>query len=153
MNEQQIYQTIINQWNAQYQSLKNILTAERASLENRDFATLERLVNEKNTLLKEINLEQIPAIIVQGKVSQPKIRQVKKACMENQELKEKWDYLMETVDECHFQNEVNARLIELVTASTKRTFNLIKGFDPDNNIYDNKGDRKQIKHFGQPLSA
>lgn len=153
MKEIQVYRTLINQWVEQYQCLHDILNSEQVALEKRDFVSLEALVKEKNTLVKQINLEQIPAIINDGAITQPKIKQMKKYCLETPELTSNWKELMSLVDQCHFKNEVNARLIELVTCSTKRTFNLIKGFDPDNNIYDANGDRKMVKHFGQPLSA
>ena len=153
MKEIQIYQTLLNQWTAQYQSLHDILNCEQLALETRDFTKLASLSNEKNELVKQIDRHQIPAIISKGEASQPKINQVKKFCLQNPELSASWEGLMNLVGQCNFKNEVNARLIELVTVSTKRTFNLIKGFDPDNNIYNASGDRTIVKHYGQSLSA
>lgn len=153
MKDIQIYQTLINQWKAQYQTLHDILNCEQDSLERRAFDDLAALVKEKNELVMQINQQQIPAIINQNGVSQPKLNQVKKFCLENQQLKPQWDELMELVSQCNFKNEVNARLIDLVTSSTKRTFNLIKGFDPDNNIYNANGDQTIVKHYGQSVSA
>jgi len=153
MKEVQIYQTLLNQWTEQYQTLHDILNCEQSALEKRDFTELESLVKEKNTLVEQINQQQIPAIISQGNVIQPKINQVRKYCVNSPELQAGWSELMRLVDQCNFKNEVNGRLINLVATSTKRTFNLIKGFDPDNNIYDAKGDRKVVKHYGRSLSA
>ncbi len=153
MNEQQVYLTLINHWKEQYHRLHDVLNSEQSALETRDFVKLEALVKEKNALIKTIKVEQIPAIINQGSVKQPNLAEVKSICQSLPELQPHWQSLMELVDQCHFKNEVNAQLIELVTHSTKRIFNLIKGFDPDNNLYDHKGDRKLIKHFGTPISA
>jgi len=153
MKEVQIYQTLLNQWTEQYQTLHDILNCEQNALEKREFTELESLVKEKDKLVKQINQQQIPAIICDGTVSQPKINQVRKYCMNSSALKSDWNELMLLVDQCNFKNEVNSRLIELVATSTKRTFNLIKGFDPDNNIYNAKGDRTIVKHYGQSLSA
>jgi len=153
MKEIQIYQTLLNQWQEQYQTLHDILNYEQNALEKRDFTLLESLVKEKNTLVKKINQQQIPAIISDGNVTQPNIHRLKKFCLEHVELKSDWNELMLLVEQCNFKNEVNSRLIDLVTTSTKRTFNLIKGFDPDNNIYNAKGDRTLVKHYGQSISA
>jgi len=147
------YLTIINHWTEQYQSLHDILDAEQNALEKRDFALLESLVSQKNNLVQQINLEQIPSQFQQTETNQVDIKQVKQHSLSNSEIKPHWDNLMTLVNQCHYKNEVNSRLIELVTNSTKRTFNLIKGFDPDNNIYDAKGDSKIVKHYGQPVSA
>jgi len=153
MNETQAYQTLLNQWLEQYQSLFKLLNDEQKALEKRDFAQLEKLVNNKNDLVDLINSQQLPSIINASPANQPKINDLKKFCFKTPELLPIWDNLMVVVEKCQFRNEVNARLIELVTSSTKRTFNLIKGFDPDNNIYDSNGDRKIVKHFSEPLSA
>ncbi len=153
MKEIQVYQTLLNQWIEQYQSLHDILNCEQLALEKRDFTKLAALSNEKNEIVKNINHQQILAIISKGKASQPKLNEVKKFCLQNLELSTSWERLMNLVEQCNFSNEVNARLIELVTVSTKRTFNLIKGFDPDNNLYNSTGDRTIVKHYGQSLSA
>ncbi len=153
MKEIQIYQTLINQWTVQYQELYSLVTQEKNALEKRDFEQLEKLVQQKNELVAKINLDQIPAIIERGNIAQPKLAQVKQFCTNTPELQGSWQKLMELVGQCYHLNEVNAQLIELLTKSTKRTFNLIKGFDPDNNIYDAKGDRKIVSHYGQPVSA
>ena len=60
---------------------------------------------------------------------------------------------MELVEKCRFKNEVNGRLISLLNQSSRRTFNLIKGFDPDNNIYNATGNRTAVRHYGDSLSA
>lgn len=153
MKEIQIYQTLINQWTLQYQELHSLVEQEKNALEKRDFEQLEKLVQKKNELVTKINFDQIPATIDRGSVTQPKLGQVKQFCMNTPELQNNWQKLAELVGRCYHLNEVNAQLIELVTKSTKRTFNIIKGFDPDNNIYDAKGDRKIVSHYGQPVSA
>lgn len=153
MKEIQVFQTLINQWTVQYKELHSLVTQEKSALEKRDFEQLEKLVHQKNELVAKINLDQIPAIIDRGNIAQPKLAQVKQFCINTPELHGSWQTLMELVGHCYHLNEVNAQLIELVTKSTKRTFNIIKGFDPDNNIYDAKGDRKIVSHYGQPVSA
>ncbi len=153
MSDTQVYQTLLNQWSEQYQTLHDILNCEQLALEKRNFEELETLIKEKNELIKTINFQQLPNIIKQGQENLPQIAQVKQFCLSNSKLKAGWDKLMNLVEQCHFKNEVNARLIELLTSSTKRTFNLIKGFNPDNHLYNSAGDSTVVKHFGQSLSA
>jgi len=156
MNEaknDQLYLTLINQWSAQYQDLHELLSDEQRALEQRNFEQLGQLIKQKNRLVEQINNDQIPSIINHGTSTPIKLRQVKNYCFASESLQPFWKNLMAIVDQCNQKNEVNAHLIELISKSTKRTFNLIKGFDPDNNIYDAKGDRKQVKHFSRPLSA
>jgi len=153
MKEIQIYQTLLNQWTEQYQTLHDILNCEQLALEKRDFTKLATLSNEKNDLVKAINIHQVPTFINRGEASRPKINEVKKFCFKTPQLSASWEQLMKLVEQCSIKNEVNARLIELIAVSTKRAFNLIKGFDPDNNIYNSTGDRTIVKHYGQSLSA
>ncbi|MBV1910124.1 MAG: flagellar protein FlgN [Kangiellaceae bacterium] len=153
MKETQIYQTLINQWMSQYNELLELLSQEQRTLEKRDFEQLEMLVRQKNELVNKISLEQIPSIINDGNVAQLTFSQVKQYCLQTPDLQDEWKNLMTLVGQCHHKNEVNSKVIELMTKSTKRTFNLIKGFDPDNNIYDAKGDRKIVSHYGRPVSA
>ncbi len=152
-NDDQLYLTLINQWTAQYHDLHQVLSGEQKALEKRDFEQLGTLIKQKNKLVDEINNDQIPSIINHGTSTPIKLRQVRNYCFTNKTLRPFWEKLMDKVDQCNHKNEVNSHLIELIASSTKRAFNLIKGFDPDNNIYDAKGDRKQVKHFSQPLSA
>jgi len=152
-DEHQVYLTLINQWSTQYQTLLEVLGNEQKALENRDFDGLGSLIKKKDRLVEQINNDQIPSIINRGTSTPIKLKQVRNYCLKTPQLKSHWDKLMAIVDQCNHNNEVNAQLIVLISKSTKRAFNLIKGFDPDNNIYDSKGDRKQVKHFGQPLSA
>ncbi len=153
MNQIQVFQTLLNQWNLQYESLKNILDEEQKALETRNFSQLEAAVKQKNKQVKEINLLQDPTAMDQSKISISTINKLRGKCKDSPLLSENWKKLIDLVGQCHFKNEVNARMIELMTVSTKRTFNLIKGFDPDNNIYNAKGSRAKVTHFGQPLSA
>ena len=147
------YLTAINHWTNQYQSLLEILVDEQKALEKRDYPSLEALVSDKNTLVKEIAEAQSVISSPDSPKKLVNLVEIKTMALNTSELKPYWEKLMNLVAQCNQKNEVNSRLIELVTQSTKRTFNLIKGFDPDNNIYDAKGDRKVVKHVGQAVSA
>ncbi|PCI73317.1 MAG: hypothetical protein COB38_01065 [Gammaproteobacteria bacterium] len=169
MNKIQEFKTFINLWLASYQQLNDILENEQKALEKRDYTSLEKLVSEKNILVNQINEQPIPSQAVSqqefdGQLSNSKITPIKESalgklnkarvfCLNNVELKTSWEELIELVGECNFKNEVNSKIVQLITTSTKRTFNLIKGFDPDNNLYNSEGNRSLVQHQGRSLIA
>ncbi|TQV84878.1 flagella synthesis protein FlgN [Aliikangiella coralliicola] len=153
MNSAQLCQTLINQWQQDYQQLHDILNSEQVALENRDFASLTKLIKEKDSLVQTINKHNIPPILKQHGISVSSMNEFKHYCFADEQLAPVWRELMGLVEKCSFKNEVNSRLIELLNVSCRRTFNLIKGFDPDNNIYNASGDRTAVKHFSASISA
>lgn len=153
MKNIQVCKTIINQWYQDYQALHDILSSEQMALEKRDFDSLKKSNQEKEQMVAQINGHQLPSIIgSQGKVIS-KIQDFKQVCLSNDELYDSWSELMTLVERCNFKNEVNGRLISLLNQSSKRIFNLIKGFDPDNHIYNATGTQTKVRHFGESLSA
>ena len=77
----------------------------------------------------------------------------KKFCKETPELITSWQELTKLAEKCQLKNEVNAELVELLSLSSKRIYNLIKGFDPDNNIYNAQGDRTKVQSYAQAVRA
>ncbi len=153
MNELQVYQTVLNSWKQDYELLHDILNSEQRALEKRVFDQLVQLVKEKDAAVKRINSHQVPPIINAQGVNNTSLNEFKKFCSRNPALAESWTELMQLVEKCCFKNEVNARLIDLLNHSSQRTFNLIKGCDPDNNIYNSQGNRTTVRHFSSSLSA
>ncbi len=153
MNNLQLCKTLINVWNQDYETLYDILNSEQLALEKRDFEALQKIVTEKNQMVSKINQHEIPPMIISMGKSITTMNQFKNYCLQNTDLVPVWQNLMQLVEKCCLKNEVNARLIELVTNSSQRTFNLIKGFDPDNNIYNAKGNRTTVRYYGDSLSA
>lgn len=164
MNKIQEFKTFLNLWLTSYQQLHEILINEQKALEKRDYTDLEKLVSNKNTLINQINQQAIPQQEFTSQLSQSKITPIKESaisklnkartfCLNTAELKVSWEELINLVGECHFKNEVNSKMVQLITTSTRRTFNLIKGFDPDNNLYNREGNRSLVQHQGQSLIA
>ncbi len=164
MNKVQEFKTFINLWLTSYQKLNDLLESEKKALEKRDYKGLEKLVSDKNILVNQINEQPIPQQDFNGQLSHSKITPIKESaltklnkakifCLNSVELKTSWEALITLVGECHFKNEVNAKMVQLITISTKRTFNLIKGLDPDNNIYNREGSRSLVQHQGQSITA
>lgn len=153
MKNTQLCQTIINQWQQDYQQLHDILNNEQLALQNSDFEQLTLITQEKNKMVKQINQHKLPALIDGQGGSISSLPEFKQHCIDKSELKNGWETLMTLVEKCSFQNEVNARMVNLLNKSSRRTFNLIKGFDPDNNIYNASGNRTAIRHYGDSISA
>jgi len=164
MNKIQEFKTFINLWLTSYQKLYELLESEKRALEKRDFTCLEKIVSDKNILINLINEQPIPQQEFYNQLSNSKITPIKESaltklnkartfCLNSIELKTSWKELIKLVGECHFKNEVNSKMVQLIASSTKRTFNLIKGFDPDNNLYNRDGDRSLVQHQGQSLIA
>jgi flagellar biosynthesis/type III secretory pathway chaperone len=153
MDNLQQCQTIINQWQQDYQRLHDILSDEQLALEKRSFDLLELATQEKNKTVNQINAHELPPILNHNSSIINSLPEFKLHCFSNLKLKSSWEDLMELVEKCSFKNEVNGRLINLLSQSSRRTFNLIKGFDPDNNIYNATGNRTAVRHYGNSLSA
>ena len=153
MKNLQHSQTVINSWQQDYQSLHDILNSEQYALEHRNFDELTQIINDKNSLINTINSHQAPNLTNKSGKNATSLREFKAFCVAQPELQTSWNELMLLVEKCCQKNEVNARLIELLNQSSRRTFNLIKGFDPDNNIYNAKGDRTRVRYYSDSLSA
>ncbi len=153
MNTTQLCQTIINQWQQDYQQLHDILNNEQSALESRDFDALTQAVKDKDHIVKQINAHQLPALTNKNGISIRTFQDFKAHCIREQLLNSSWLELMNLVEKCCFKNEVNARLISLLEQSNKRTFNLIKGFDPDNSVYNASGNRTTVRHYNSSVSA
>ena len=153
MKNLELYQLLIGQWQDDYQKLHDILNHEQSALEKRNFEQLSQLTKEKNQLVMKINQHGIPAQLSNSQIKIESIQDLKAHCTGEPKLIQHWQKLMELVSKCGFQNEVNARLVELLSTSTRRTFNLIKGLDPDNNIYNASGTRTTMEYSRASVSA
>lgn len=153
MKNAQQCETLINQWLQDYQQLKEIITSEQQALEKRDFEGLTHTIEKKNRIVEIINQHKIPTLIDENGVSINTRVELKAYCMSNKLLKKAWTNLIQLIENCRFKNEVSARLIDLLSQSCTRTFNLLKGFDPDNNIYNAAGNRTAIRHRSESLLA
>lgn len=153
MKNLELYQLLISQWQDDYQKLHDILNQEQSALEKRNFEALAQLTKEKNQLVAKINQHKIPAQLSNSQIKIESIQDLKAHCTREPKLTHQWQKLMEIVAKCGFQNEVNARLVELLATSTRRMFNLIKGLDPDNNIYNATGTRTTMAYSHASVSA
>lgn len=153
MKNRQIAKTVIRVWVQDYQSLHDILNAEQRALEKRDFDSLASYIKEKNELINRINDHQVPQMFDDTGTLVSKLNQFNAFCESTFELSEDWQQLVKLIKQCSIKNEVNARLIKLLNDSSRRTFNLIRGFDPDNNIYNANGSRSTVRYYNSSVSA
>ncbi|MGX5173470.1 flagellar export chaperone FlgN [Aliikangiella sp. IMCC44653] len=153
MKNRQLAKTLINVWKQDYQTLYDCLNQEQRALEKRDFDGLSCSVKEKDEMVAKINSHQVPPMLSDSGTQILSQGQFAEFCLSCNELSGYWKELMGLVKKCCLKNEVNARLIELINVSSQRTFNLIKGFDPDNNIYNAKGNRTTVRYHNDSVSA
>jgi len=153
MDNLQVSQTLINQWKNDYQKLHDLLNNEQSALEESDLEKLALCIAEKDEIVKQINAHQLPPMILARGMTIKSYADFSQFCQGSPNLKQSWRGLMTLVENCRFKNEVNARLIDLLNQSSRRTFNLIKGFDPDNNIYNATGNRTAVRHYSGCISA
>lgn len=153
MNQEQIIETLINHWKEQYTRLGQVLSDERLALQKRDFNEMELAIQRKNAMILEINEQSIPANLAQH-LNQPiELNQIKQISNSSTRLSPLWENLKTLVENCRYENEVNGNMVELVATSTKRTFNLIRGINPDNRLYNSEGDNTNVSYRGQALTA
>lgn len=147
------YRTLINQWIQDYKSFYDILLREKESLENHDFDALSQATKDKYEIIQEINQHNPPHIDDVNFVHSTPMVSFKNFCQANPELTEPWETLTQLAEACLYKNEVNAELVQLLSESSERIYNLIKGFDPDNHIYNSKGSSTRIQHSAEPIRA
>jgi len=153
MKNTQVCQTLINAWLQDYQQLHDILNSEQLALEKRDFERLELIVREKDRAIGKITRHDIPPMVDHTGVQLNTLSSLQNFCESHSDLNTTWCELIELVKKCRLKNEVNSRLVNLLNISTRRTFNLIKGFDPDNNIYNASGNRATVRFNNNSISA
>jgi len=153
MKNQQLCQTLLNQWRSDYQRLSDILADEQLALEKRDFECLAKITLEKNRQVDVINRQQIPAELNAEGGRKIKLAELQLLCLATPQLAGHWQDLMALVSRCNFQNEVNARMVDLLHTSCRRTLNLIRGFDPDHNLYNANGACTRLSHHGASVMA
>ncbi|MET1257248.1 flagella synthesis protein FlgN [Aliikangiella maris] len=150
---EQLCLAVMNSWLQDYQALFDVLNSEQAALEKRDFNTLKQVIADKNAIIKKINGQKFPPFIDHKGLQITSLSGLKNYCQNHPSLSQNWSNLMQLVEKCCLKNEVNARLIELISASSRRVFNIIRGIDPDNNLYNSQGDRTTVRHFSNSISA
>ncbi len=148
--ENTIKETLAN-WQVDYLALHAFLQQEHASLQKRNFEALEIITKNKNECLKKISLHKLPESL--NILPTAALESLRQLCTNNPKLAEYWEKTMAIVQDCNHQNEVNGEIIKLLNHSTKRIFNLFKGFEPDNNIYNATGSCSRLNASRASVSA
>jgi flagellar biosynthesis/type III secretory pathway chaperone len=151
MEKSSMIQVLINQWKMDYKTLEECLNHEKKALEKNDYRDLKKIVSKKDHIVASINADFIQQESLFNQKNRSMIQfslinQIQKESVNNTNIASAWIELMALVQSCYLKNEVNAQVVHLTHLSIKRRLNLIKGFDPDNNIYNKKGDRNLVQH-------
>ena len=135
--EQQIQcQNLINAWQQDYAALYDLLLSEKLALQERNFETLAAITEQKNELLNQITQRQA----VNGSTAIAH-QQLKSFVQQIPELEQSWQSMLERASHCQMMNEINGQMLAMMSNANRRTLNIVRGIQPDNNIYDKTGSR------------
>lgn len=144
MQNLQQHHTLLNQWIDDYQALYQILVKEQQALAGNDYQQLAETIAEKNHRLNIINQHTAADLANSGLATNMSMDDFKSFCLTHSELAVPWKKLTGIAEKCQQKNEVNAELVGLLIQSSKRLHNLIKGFDPDNHLYNARGNQTKV---------
>lgn len=151
INLQDQIANILTDWHSDYLALNEYLGQEQNALETRDFDRLADITSKKNECMLKINGHDLPQDF-KANTNSP-IARLDEYCKSNQSLKNRWNSILKLLSDCEYKNEVNGRLIKLLNTSCRRVFNLLKGMDPDNNIYNSTGACSRVEATRASVSA
>ena len=151
VNLQDQIASILTDWHSDYLTLNDFLEQEQNALESRDFDRLADITAKKNDCMLKINNHDLPQDFKAN--SNSPIASLDQYCKSNRELSTRWNTILTLLSECQYKNEVNGRLIKLLNTSCRRVFNLLKGMDPDNNIYNSTGACSRVEATRASVSA
>jgi len=152
-NLRTLVKNTLNEWHSDYLVLNQLLERELATLENRDFDQLESITSEKNNIMLKINSHDLPGEFKTDAGANAALSKLNDYCEKDKELSEKWETIIALLTDCAHRNEVNGRMIKLLDSSSRRVFNLLKGMDPDNNIYNATGACSRVEASRASVSA
>jgi len=141
-------QKILKQWLVDYRQFHDLLASEYQALCQRDYDAIETLLAEKKSLLDKIQRQQQ----TQQSAAET-FKNLAIICNKDKDLQPVWQEFLHTAQQCQVKNEVNAKMVSSLLNANKRLFNLFKGADPDNNIYDARGDRHLVNSGGRSVSV
>ena len=144
-------ENMLSKWHVDYLNLKEALNLEQEALEKRNFEELGKVTKNKNACMLAINSHDLPPSFKKGKNFS--LKELNDFFLSQPKLSSRWNEIVGLLDDCNFQNEVNGRLINLLDNSCRRVFNLLKGMDPDNNIYNASGACSRLQASRSSVSA
>lgn len=149
----QSIKTMLNEWSSDYEQLNTTLNEEKIALEKREFDALAKTIQTKEHLVRKIHQHAVPVELFPTIKQNITLFDIKSLCESEKQLTPDWKNLMTIVAKCNFQNEVNGQLVGLLDNSCKRIFNLMRGFDPDNNLYNATGSSSRMMQSNASVSA
>jgi flagellar biosynthesis/type III secretory pathway chaperone len=135
---------LLKQESALTQQLSDLLDREFAAITDKDFATFEQIIAEKALTIEQLDLleqERIALIESAGHKPGPDdILYFLQWCDPAQNITPDWEQLLSLAGKCRDQNLRNHHLIELCSRHTRDTLRILRGEDPQPDLYQADGD-------------
>lgn len=160
MSDRQSYRTELNDLlRAEYTCagrLNTLLGAEAKALITRDVEAMERLLDEKQGLIQQLeHLENRMRQLLQsaGFGTQPRDVEACLAwCDDSGQLIKGWRLLMERIRNAQQQNRINGATLESSRRYTQQTLALLRGQVPESDLYNPTGNTGSYALAGRSLA-
>ncbi|MGB5260882.1 MAG: flagellar protein FlgN [Gammaproteobacteria bacterium] len=135
---------LLKQETALTQQLSDLLDREFAAITDKDFAAFEQTVAEKALAVEQLDLleqERVALIEAAGQKPGPgDFLYFLQWCDPAQNITPAWEQLLSLAGKCRDQNLRNHHLIELCSRHTRETLRILRGEDPQPDLYQADGD-------------
>lgn len=124
--------------------LAEVLNSENAAIGRRELAALEQAITDKQAglqRLEELNRERGLLVASQGfATDKAGMESCLKWCDTTGLLTGKWRQLLSVADNCRTQNRMNRQLMDMGSRHIHHALCILRGEDPDQNLYGPGGD-------------
>jgi flagella synthesis protein FlgN len=153
---QQPLGTILDQEISVAYQLAQALDRENAAICSRDLPVLQQAIADKQAelqRLEELNRERGLLVESHGYGSGSEgMKACLQRCDDNAGLAVKWRQLLKIAEDCRHQNRMNHQLMELGSRHIQRALCILRGEDPDQNLYGPGGDNL-VRHASRNLAT
>ena len=126
------------------QQLSDLLDTEYTAITGKDFPSFEQTIDEKSTTVEQLDLleqERIALLEMAGYKPGPDgILYFMQWCDPGQDISPLWEQLLALAGRCRGQNRRNHQLIEICSRHTRETLCILRGEDPQQELYGRNGD-------------
>ncbi len=123
-------------------ALLHLLEKEQEALQERDNECLRELLEEKTSLLNTLDAGALQRSEILTDLKQPTDKFAWESLIDalgNKDLKERWQSLKETINQCQQLNDVNGKIIARRQQTVQSLLQIIRGEDARQNLYSQSG--------------
>lgn len=116
--------------------MQGALKREYQALQDKDLATLDACIADKQRLHDEIEtLERQRHELLRGTGYSPSAQGMEAYVRTHPATEQPWRQVVQLTGTCHYQNQLNGSLIDLTRRHVKRLLSLLHGQAPDQELY------------------